>query len=261
MGEMRDERAIERLALACWPASQAKPYGEWLLRTHYGGVTKRANSVMTLGSMPAGDPAAWISEIEAYYRRSGMLPCYYVSDHSPEGLDGLLASHGYREAYPCILMTADGERLMRASRPLSISVELQGASDERWLDEFLELEQFPDSRRPAYAKLFADMPQPKAYLRAAVDGQTAALGTAVSSDGWTIVYNIVTAERHRRKGAARAIMRAIAEWSLRQGAERLLLQVLRDNHPAIAMYEQLGFSPFCQQHYRVHPEEPIPGSS
>ena len=266
MGEMTEGRAIERLALACWPASQAVPYGGWLLRTHYGGVTKRANSVMTLGRMPTGDPAVWLTEIEAYYRRSGLLPCYYISDHSPEGLDELLASHGYRAAYPCLLMTADGDRLLGTSRSneassFEINIELQAASDERWLDEFLALEQFPVSRRPAYAKLFADMPHPKVYLRAVAEGQTAALGTAVSSEGWTMIYNIVTAEQHRRKGAASAIMRAIAEWSQRQGAERLLLQVLRDNQPAIAMYEQLGFRPFCLQQYRIHPEEPVPDNA
>ena len=264
MGEMLDGRSIERLALACWPASQSRRYGDWLLRTHYGGVTKRANSVMTLGNMPVGEPAVWLTEIEAYYQESGIQPCYYISDHSPAGLDELLASHGYKKAYPCLLMTADGEQLLSASRPnepAGFQIELQPASDERWLDEFLALEQFPVSRRPGYEMLFADMPQPKAYLRAIIAGQTAALGTAVSSDGWTIVYNIVTAERYRRKGAARAIMRAIAEWSQRQGAERLLLQVLRDNQPALAMYEQLGFRPFCQQHYRIHPEEPVPGTT
>ncbi len=263
MEEMPDGRAIERLALACWPASQSVQYEGWLLRTHYGGVTKRANSVMTLGRMPACDPAVWLTEIEAYYRRSGLLPCYYISDHSPEGLDELLASHGYRAAYPCMLKKADGDRLLRASRSnetssSEIDIELLAVSDERWLDEFLALEQFPIGRRPAYAKLFADMPHPKVYLRAVVAGQTAAVGTAVSSEGWTIIYNIVTAEQHRRKGAASAIMRAVAEWSQRQGAERLLLQVLRDNQPAIAMYEQLGFRLFCLQHYRIHPEEPVP---
>jgi len=258
MGEELTGRALERLALAGWPASRAVPYGDWLLRTHYGGVTKRANSVITLGDMPQVEAEQWLADIESHYRRERQLPCYYVSDHSPAGLDELLAAYGYQIAYPCMLMSAASDGVRQASRAAdtrAVSCEHLAEADDRWLDEFLELEQFPLARRPAYVRLFADMGPAKTFLRAEIEGETAALGTAVSTRGWTIVYNIVTAERYRRLGAARAIMQAIAEWSGQQGADRLLLQVVRDNAPAIALYERLGFAPFCRQHYRIHPDE------
>jgi len=246
------------MALAGWPASRSVPYGDWLLRTHYGGVTRRANSVMTLGDLPDADAERWLAEIEDHYRREGQLPCYYVSDHSPKGLDELLASYGYRIIFPCMLMAAATVRVKQSALPTkhqAIECERLETADDRWLDEFLELEQFPSLRRPAYERLFADMGPARTFLRAVIGGETAALGTAVSADGWTIVYNIVTAERFRRMGAARAVMREIADWSAKRGGDRMLLQVLRDNAPAIAMYDRLGFEPFCRQHYRIHPEE------
>jgi len=48
-------------------------------------------------------------------------------------------------------------------------------------------------------------------------------------------------EPHRRKGYARAALRALTEEAVRAGADRVGLVVLSDNLPASTLYEELGF--------------------
>ena len=54
----------------------------------------------------------------------------------------------------------------------------------------------------------------------------------------------------RRRGVARALLAALAGWASAQGAQRLYLQVERDNEPARRLYAGLGFEEAYRYHYR-----------
>jgi ribosomal-protein-alanine N-acetyltransferase len=55
------------------------------------------------------------------------------------------------------------------------------------------------------------------------------------------VLNLVTHPEHRRRGLARALMNELLAHARAHGARRLLLEVRRSNHPAIALYRSLSF--------------------
>lgn len=57
----------------------------------------------------------------------------------------------------------------------------------------------------------------------------------------------------RGKGAARAVLAALAHWAAGQGADSMYLQVERDNAPAARLYDRAGFSELCAYHYRTAP--------
>jgi len=61
---------------------------------------------------------------------------------------------------------------------------------------------------------------------------------------------MATAAVYRRQGAARAVVRALAEWASEGGAHRVYLQVMRDNTAAWALYHRLGFQTLYGYHYR-----------
>jgi RimJ/RimL family protein N-acetyltransferase len=45
------------------------------------------------------------------------------------------------------------------------------------------------------------------------------------------------------------VMRALAEWGETQGAQRVYLQVMEDNLPALRLYSKLGFQFLYQYFY------------
>jgi ribosomal protein S18 acetylase RimI-like enzyme len=68
---------------------------------------------------------------------------------------------------------------------------------------------------------------------------------------------MLTVPEARRRGAARAILAALARWGANRGATRAYLQVEHDNAPARALYEASGFLPAYDYHYRTKFDETV----
>ena len=58
---------------------------------------------------------------------------------------------------------------------------------------------------------------------------------------------------HRRRGLGSLITRAACAEALRQGVERVFLQVETANTAALALYERNGFRYSHRYHYRIAP--------
>ncbi len=78
-----------------------------------------------------------------------------------------------------------------------------------------------------------------------------ALGTVSVIDGYGGLSNIVVAEEHRGKGAGNQVIRVLTEWAKNNGAERMFLQVMKENLAAVSLYEKIGFSPISEHHNRI----------
>ena len=92
--------AIERAAVAAWPALETADIDGWLWR-YSGGGSQRANSVSALGFQGADADAA-IAEAEARYRARGASPLFQVCHvNAPGDLDERLQRRGYRLQEPC----------------------------------------------------------------------------------------------------------------------------------------------------------------
>ena len=68
-------------------------------------------------------------------------------------------------------------------------------------------------------------------------------------DGWGGLYAVATRPEARRRGHARALASALAAEACARGLDRLWLQVLADNAPAIGLYASLGFEPASRYAY------------
>ncbi|GAA0624334.1 GNAT family N-acetyltransferase [Streptomyces crystallinus] len=101
---------------------------------------------------------------------------------------------------------------------------------------------------PPYAPFFDPANPPAYYLVAEVDGQVAGYLRLVRPTRLDCnshvrqIQGLAVADRARGRGAARALLRAAAEESRRQGARRLTLRVLGHNTPARELYESEGFA-------------------
>lgn len=57
-----------------------------------------------------------------------------------------------------------------------------------------------------------------------------------------LVEDVVVAPEHRGQGVGRALMAALTEWANNRGATRMQLLADRNNPPAFAFYERLGWT-------------------
>jgi ribosomal protein S18 acetylase RimI-like enzyme len=71
-----------------------------------------------------------------------------------------------------------------------------------------------------------------------------------------MLHAVEVTEALRRRGAARNLTRAAAEWAGKHGADWLVLAVTEANAPARALYDGLGMAPAGGYHYRALQEEP-----
>jgi ribosomal protein S18 acetylase RimI-like enzyme len=247
---MEDIRLVEELAANAWAPYTVQMLGGWRLRATFG-VTKRANSAWTAGPLPAGD---WLSDVEAFYRRRGLPPAFYVCDASPEGIDDRLAREGYELLFPCYMMTGEAHvAIARCAAEDRFEARMDAAADDAWIDDFIRLEGFEPSRFAAYAHIFRAIGPEKAFLRLMNrEGALVGLATAVAERGYCGISNVIVAPEHRRQGAAAQLLRACSLWAERAGAGKLWLQVVESNEPAIALYRKAGFTVLSRNHYRVY---------
>ncbi|NGZ75574.1 GNAT family N-acetyltransferase [Saccharibacillus alkalitolerans] len=252
-------RLLERLAIEAWPPIVREPLGGWMLRAS-GGVSRRGNSVWTAAPFPESETGDWLEHAESFAVRSGIPPCFYVSDTSPAGLDERLANEGYLLTEPCYLMTGStgsaSERLsVRPAKENGFEVSLPGADrteeNGEWLREFLSIKGVPPEREAAYAAIFGAIRSDHTFARLRIAGETAALGTIVAQGRFAYVSNLTVTPKFRRRGLASAMMAELIRWATERGAEELYLQVLRDNLPAVTLYRNLGFDIAAGHHYRV----------
>ena len=64
------------------------------------------------------------------------------------------------------------------------------------------------------------------------------------------LFDIVTHPRRRRRGHAGALIASLLDVGRHAGATDSYLQVVADNAPAIALYDNLGFSRLYDYWYR-----------
>ena len=65
---------------------------------------------------------------------------------------------------------------------------------------------------------------------------------------------MATLPNYRRRGAASAVLHAIASWGQEQGAGDMYLQVMQNNTPALELYAKAGFKKLYGYHYRTRNE-------
>ncbi|MFD1175523.1 GNAT family N-acetyltransferase [Paenibacillus puldeungensis] len=239
---------LEELAANSWPPRESRRLGTWRLRANEG-VTTRANSVLAAGPFPSPD---WIKTVESFYREQGLPPYFHVGPSAPSGLDKQLEVAGYEVSMNCLMLAAPCQEVQRNARVNARrNVVTVPNAEGWWLDAFLRMEGFDESRRPGYVSIFSNMPSPRVFAAITEEGEQLGLATAVIERGWAGISNVIVDPRYRRKGVAIRLLHALAAWSAEAGADSMYLQVMADNKAALELYGKLGFSTVTSYHYRV----------
>jgi ribosomal protein S18 acetylase RimI-like enzyme len=261
-------REIEDRAARAWPPEIEQALDGWRLR-YTQGVTRRGNSVYPNhldGSLPL---ETRLEKAEAFYARQGAPTHYQICPAAlPTDLDHALEQRGYTSSaftavhtvsLPHALANTDiGENQrfslkenQRFFHQTDFQLEILDDQSETWFTAYGQAEGFDEHSAAVRRATIRRIAQPKALVLAKDAGNSAAIGLGVYDSGWVGIFCMVTLPDYRRRGAATAVLHAIAAWGGEQGAHDLYLQVMENNVPALGLYAKAGFEKLYGYHYRT----------
>lgn len=240
---------LETAIHEAWPASVNEYYENWIIRSHYG-VTKRANSVLTIGSMPKN--TNWLTEIEQFFELRTIAPCFYMSELSPPELDPVLEEAGYEIVGKMDLLVASSNAVKNSTESkANYFVQIDEEVEKTWIHTFLTLEQFDPQLFSAYEEIFTNISGKKAFFTLYKNEDPVAVASVALQGNLGYVANVVVDDRFRRQGLATQLLSYLAAWTYNERVDYLVLQVLDENTKAKKLYEQLHFTKAAQCYYRM----------
>ena len=240
-------RFVEELSLSALPALETAFLDGWVLRFS-NDYTRRANSINPLyASMRPLDDN--LREAEALYRRRGQRVVFKLTPASlPAGLDQALAERGYGREAETSVQTLN---LAAQGAPTPGPTRLSESLTDDWLAAAIELIAVPERHQPTMRQMLGRLAPEARFAALSVDGQVASCGLGVLQAGCLGLYDIVTRPELRGHGHARQLIGDLLAWAAARAAHTAYLQVMRNNEPALQLYERLGFREQYRYWYRV----------
>lgn len=239
----RDIEALERTVVEAWPAADTAELDGWLLRAS-GGPTHRGNSVSTLGAHGALSLDARLEAVERWYRARERRPMLQTGPcATPAGLEAALLARGYHaEGEAVLCMASPAEVSERCASRLETMVEYEPHT--AWLDLAGRASRFA-ATYDVFVGFLERLGRRARFVSTRDEGGltlATCLAVATEGDGGRLgVYAMFTRGDARRRGAARALLGAVAKAALQDELRELYLQVETENAAARALYAGAGF--------------------
>lgn len=240
-------RLIEEISFNAWPSPQTLLYDGWSIR-FAEGYSRRANAVYPLYDS-CGDLEAKIEHCEGLYRAKGLPTIFKMTEASqPKGLDDRLADRGYEFDAPTLIKVLDLSSWSGGADP---NVRLDETATPEWFAGYWQMSHSNPNHETAARQILGNIVLPKALASLYHDGKMVASGLAVAQNGYMGLYDIVTDANYRRQGFSRRLISTLLTWAKGMGVHTAYLQVMENNAPARALYEQLGYKDAYRYWYRV----------
>ncbi len=241
-------RGLQERTARALPAEHVEVVEGWWLR-HAPSCAWWVGTVLPHGDARPGDLVRRVVGAEKFYAGHGAAARFQISPGAcPEALDTVLAERGYRRTSSVSLQVASCARVLEQVPTGALRVRLDERLTSMWF-EIWQAVHGGDSR--SERDMLDRVDRPCTYACAMVGDDVVAVGRAVADTGWAGVFGMATLPEARGKGAARSLLAALAGWAGAHEAERMYLQVERDNVPALRLYERAGFDEICRYHYRT----------
>ena len=217
------------------PSLEAIDYDGWVLR-FADGYTKRANSVNPhFGStLPIAEK---IAHCEALYGERGLPTIFRLTPFSqPADLDRALADVGYDVLDRSLVMTSFLDRAPDLKTGSALRV-----SSGAWFAAVDRVRRLEPAKRTTHRRIVEAAQGTRCFTLIEQDGDPIACGLGVLVDDAIGLFDLFTAESHRRRGHASAIVGSTLRWGHGRGARTAFLQVHGENTAAHRLYERFGF--------------------
>ncbi len=245
MKDISLKRSMEVLA-ATWPSAGCRRVGPWMIREGRGGG-QRVSAATLEEPLKQAMIAELLPVAEAEMAALEQAPLFMVGPGGDD-LDQVLDDAGYAVKDPSHLYMGSAERLADPP-PLPVSAFAV------WpplaiMNELWEAGGIGPGRQAVMARVECA----KTGILARHDNCAAGVAFVAVHNGVAMLHALEVTPSQRRKGVGSGIMRAAAQWAVRQGAEALMLAVTQANAGAARLYASLGMEIVEQYHYRVHKE-------
>ena len=214
------------------------------------GHTRRANSVwpMRPGRLPLDQK---IAACEQAFRDAGLPAVFHMASISAEpDLDDALAAHGYAKVDKTSIRLAP---LAGVGVEHQAGVVLEAALSAAWLDALAGFNRLTPTQSAAHRAIVGMTRHPTMFGAIRDGGAIASVAAAVLQDRFVYFNAVATDPTKRRRGLSHQVMSALLAWAKQQGAAYAYLPVDKNNRPALALYNGLGFdTELYRYHYRVH---------
>ncbi|WP_197287707.1 GNAT family N-acetyltransferase [Streptomyces apocyni] len=267
---------LARVCARGWQPVEHERLGAWELRAA-SGFTRRANSVLPLGDpgMPLDDA---LGRVRDWYA-ARELPAYVQAATGAEGTQELLCAElerrGWTREVSVEVRVGGLAAVGDLDSPAAGLVRLSRSVDAGWLRRY---QRFGVGGVPeaVVTKVLESGPSvwfasvPGESGEAGVPGEAGkagkageapvAIGRCVVDGRWAGFMAVEVAPGRRREGLATAVMTALAQRALEEGASAAWLQVESDNTGALGLYEGMGFAAHHRYHHYRAPVDAPPVS-
>lgn len=243
-------KGLQERAARGIPAEQVEDVDGWLLRLAPSSAWW-VGTVLPHGAAGPGDVVRRVVATEEFYAGHGVATRFQITPGvCPGGLDTVLAERGYHRHGSASLQVATTAQVRERAPTGSLEVRLDERPTSAWLAAWHAVHGSGNDVRTE-RDLLDRVQQPCAYAGAMLGDDVVAVGRVVGDTGWAGVFGMATLPEARGKGAARDVLGALAGWAGAHGADRMYLQVERDNAAALRLYELAGFREVRGYHYRA----------
>jgi len=231
---------LEDISNHALPARITLDYDGWLLRVSDSPM-RRANSVQPYApsSLPLDEK---IAHCEAFYREHGRRIVFkMISAWEPSPLAEVLMARGYGEDCLTSIQVRDLDASQTSALPDELTLDVLPQPDDAWQAENRLLH--PAAERPLMTTpaMYAAIEAQLGCFRLRRAGETVGMGLGVLERGWLGLYTLIIAAGQRGRGYGTALVSAMQQWGVSQGAHGAYLQVMCDNAPALRLYSRIGF--------------------
>ena len=252
MVSLDEIRRIEAAASRAWPAKHQLQHGGWLLRATEG-VTRRANSVLPLGSPPETNLEEALDAVQAFYQQHQLPIRFQLTSASlPSNLDEALDAVGFIVDMRVQVRTAPLQEIL--VEDIKVPIVVFGTPIPDWFHAYQRFAGFDSKTMKVRQEILKRIPSEKAFATAILHEKVVGTGIAVVDGDLLGLFGLITDPAVRRQGIATSITQSLILWGMNRGATHGYLQVEEHNDPAKALYSSLGFEETYTYWYRVIPE-------
>jgi GNAT superfamily N-acetyltransferase len=241
-------RGLQERAAHAQPAEQVEGFSGWWLR-HAPNCPWWVGTVLPHGDARPDQLVRFVIRAEEFYAGLGARARFQISPPAcPPGLDAVLAGRGYRVEGLVSLQVASTATVVGEVPVPSLRVRLEDRPTRAWFEVWHAVH---GGDAAAEWAMLERVERSSAYAQAMTGDEVVAVGRAAVDAGWAGVFGMATLSHTRGNGAGLNVLAALAEWADGHAADRMYLQVVRDNVSAVRLYERAGFRELSGYHYRT----------
>ena len=230
---------LERESETTWVPNEKENLGDWVLR-YSGNESARANSCR-LDGRPENSVDESLLKIIGWYKER-KAPAF-VQSPKPGAFDDGLKRNNFIEIAHALYMIADTQSFVEEN------VKVESELSDNWLNAALTSE---NHRARLSKELLKSGEIVKFASVVNQQNEIIAIGRVSITNKLAMVTTVWVSQNHRNKGLGRQIMNTLSNEAFNLGLEKIVLQVLKSNIPAINLYQSLGYQIHHEYGYYRH---------